>query len=88
MPKVADLSNVDPVAQPAGEEEHNPIFDVLVTRESEIAGLVANSIYKQNKRAWLLVGRVAEFGGITDSALPMPGTLEPFATPKFGDASD
>ena len=30
-----------------------------------------------------LVGRVAEFGGITDSALPMPGTLEPFATPQI-----
>ncbi len=54
MPKLADLHNVDPVAQPDGGEEHNPIFDALVTREGEIAGLVAYSIYKQNKRAWLL----------------------------------
>jgi hypothetical protein len=35
------------------ESERNPIFDSLVGPEGEIAGLVAYSIYKQNKRAWL-----------------------------------
>jgi len=37
-----------------GEVERNPIFDALVgTDEEDVAGLVAYSIYKQNKRAWL-----------------------------------
>jgi hypothetical protein len=37
-----------------GEVERNPIFDALVGSEGEdVAGLVAYSIYKQNKRAWL-----------------------------------
>jgi hypothetical protein len=37
-----------------GEVERNPIFDALVgTDEGDVAGLVAYSIYKQNKRAWL-----------------------------------
>ena len=35
------------------ESERNPIFDALVGPDGEIAGLVAYSIYKQNKRAWL-----------------------------------
>src|SRR5580693_4662139 len=35
------------------ESEHNTIFDSLVKVEGEVAGLVAYSIYKQNKRAWL-----------------------------------
>jgi hypothetical protein len=37
-----------------GEVERNPIFDALVgPDEEDVAGLVAYSIYKQNKRAWL-----------------------------------
>jgi hypothetical protein len=37
-----------------GEVERNPIFDALVgSEEGDVAGLVAYSIYKQNKRAWL-----------------------------------
>jgi hypothetical protein len=37
-----------------GEIERNPIFDALVgPDEEDVAGLVAYSIYKQNKRAWL-----------------------------------
>jgi hypothetical protein len=44
------------------EPERNTIFDSLVRVEGEVAGLVAYSIYKQNKRAWLndfqkIVGR-------------------------------
>jgi hypothetical protein len=35
------------------EADRNPIFDALVSSEGEIAGLVAYSIYKQNKRDWL-----------------------------------
>lgn len=35
------------------EAERNPIFDALVGPDEDIAGLVAYSIYKQNKRAWL-----------------------------------
>jgi hypothetical protein len=35
------------------EADRNPIFDNLVGSEGEVAGLVAYSIYKQNKRAWL-----------------------------------
>ena len=37
-----------------GEVERNPVFDALVGSDGEdVAGLVAYSIYKQNKRAWL-----------------------------------
>jgi hypothetical protein len=37
-----------------GEVERNPIFDALVGSDGDdVAGLVAYSIYKQNKRAWL-----------------------------------
>ena len=37
-----------------GEVERNPIFDALVgPDEEDVTGLVAYSIYKQNKRAWL-----------------------------------
>jgi hypothetical protein len=35
------------------EAERNTIFDSLVRVEGEVPGLVAYSIYKQNKRAWL-----------------------------------
>jgi hypothetical protein len=52
LPKVANLVAQD-IEQISVEEERNPIFDALVTNEGEIAGLVAYSIYKQNKRAWL-----------------------------------
>jgi hypothetical protein len=35
------------------EADRNPIFEALVSTDGEIAGLVACSIYKQNKRDWL-----------------------------------
>jgi hypothetical protein len=42
------------VASPVSvEAERNTIFDNLVKVEGEVSGLVAYSIYKQNKRAWL-----------------------------------
>jgi hypothetical protein len=43
----------DPNAETVGEAERNPIFDELVTPDEDVGGLVAYSIYKQNKRAWL-----------------------------------
>src|ERR1700723_2890244 len=49
-------TNASPSFEPAAateESERNPIFDALVGPDGEIAGLVAYSIYKQNKRAWL-----------------------------------
>jgi hypothetical protein len=53
LPRAANLKSVDSVHTTAADEERNPIFDALVSRDGEIAGLVAYSIYKQNKRAWL-----------------------------------
>ena len=32
----------------------NPIFEMLVSGDNDIVGLVAYSIYKQNKRDWLM----------------------------------
>jgi hypothetical protein len=46
--KAAAETDVDGI-----ESEHNTIFDSLVRVEGEVSGLVAYSIYKQNKRAWL-----------------------------------
>lgn len=40
-------------SEATGEAERNPIFDALVTPDEDISGLIAYSIYKQNKRAWL-----------------------------------
>jgi hypothetical protein len=51
MPKVGVLAPVRESDEP--ETEHNTIFDSLVKVDGEVAGLVAYSIYKQNKRAWL-----------------------------------
>ncbi len=50
-----------PVAQPfnpgvgdAGDPDRNIVFGSLVTADSDIVGLVAYSIYKQNKHDWLV----------------------------------
>lgn len=53
LPKIANLRSFETVAPSVADADRNPIFDALVSREGEIAGLVAYSIYKQNKRAWL-----------------------------------
>jgi hypothetical protein len=54
LPKTGVLASVrDEVENDRAEAEHNTIFDSLVKVEGEVAGLVAYSIYKQNKRAWL-----------------------------------
>jgi len=49
MPRAGELTTVEADA----DGERNTIFDSLVRVEGEVAGLVAYSIYKQNKRAWL-----------------------------------
>jgi hypothetical protein len=48
-----DVNARDDAEIDGAEAEHNTIFDSLVKVEGEVAGLVAYSIYKQNKRAWL-----------------------------------
>jgi len=53
LPRAANLKSVEATPTNSADDERNPIFDALVSREGEIAGLVAYSIYKQNKRAWL-----------------------------------
>jgi hypothetical protein len=54
LPKAGALNkpSVEPPADTT-EVERNTIFDSLVKVEGEVPGLVAYSIYKQNKRAWL-----------------------------------
>jgi len=54
LPKAGGLLKArDAVEVDGTEAERNTIFDSLVKVEGEVAGLVAYSIYKQNKRAWL-----------------------------------
>lgn len=61
LPKATVLVKApsEPTRAPIDEEidgteaERNTIFDSLVRVEGEVSGLVAYSIYKQNKRAWL-----------------------------------
>src|SRR5450755_610515 len=54
LPKVGVLAKPrDEIDANGAEPEHNTIFDSLVKVEGEVSGLVAYSIYKQNKRAWL-----------------------------------
>ena len=35
-------------------DDRNPVFEMLVSGDKDIIGLVAYSIYKQNKREWLM----------------------------------
>jgi hypothetical protein len=39
------------------ESDRNPVFEQLVAGDADIVGLVAYSIYKQNKRDWLIAFR-------------------------------
>ncbi len=44
-----------PVSDPApAEDGRNPLFELLVKDESDVAGLLAYSLYKQTKRDWLI----------------------------------
>lgn len=57
LPKGLVVSSEPVVAaaklEAAAGAERNPIFDALVGPDEDVSGLVAYSIYKQNKRAWL-----------------------------------
>jgi len=48
-----DKPGLTSTAVPKEEADKNPIFDALVTADGEISGLVAYSLYKQNKRSWI-----------------------------------
>ncbi len=49
------LETVSPASEPTlDSSEHNAVFTSLVTNDKDIVGLVAYSIYKQNKYDWLL----------------------------------
>ena len=49
----AHVSGSPAPASDAGEDR-NPVFEMLVSGDNDIIGLVAYSIYKQNKRDWLI----------------------------------
>ena len=49
-----DIKNGAPAARPDDGDERNAVFESLVTADGDIVGLVAYSIYKQNKHDWLI----------------------------------
>jgi hypothetical protein len=49
-----DLSRAAAAAAADSEAERNTVFSSLVTGDADIVGLVAYSIYKQNKHDWLV----------------------------------
>ena len=54
IPSLPQAGGLAASPQGVGDAERNPIFDALVApNEEDVAGLIAYSIYKQNKRAWL-----------------------------------
>jgi len=50
----SDYVETRPSAGAAEDNDRNPVFSSLVTADNDIVGLVAYSIYKQNKLDWLL----------------------------------
>ena len=48
-PVALAITDADP--KNVGESDRNPIFDALATPDEDVTGLVAYSVYKQNKRA-------------------------------------
>lgn len=53
------LPRAEPAASPVAdaltpEDARNPMFELLVRNETDVAGLLAYSLYKQNKRDWLI----------------------------------
>jgi hypothetical protein len=53
LPRTGLHSITLPQPEPA-DERHNPMFELLVQGESDVTGLLAYSLYKQNKRDWLI----------------------------------
>ena len=59
---VASSAPEPELAESLGEAEsdRNPVFEQLVAGDVDIVGLIAYSIYKQNKRDWLIAFRRAK----------------------------
>jgi hypothetical protein len=55
---------VEPLKEP--DSDRNPVFEQLVSGDSDIVGLVAYSIYKQHKRDWLIAFKHAKGRTPTD----------------------
>jgi hypothetical protein len=53
LPKIDERMPALAETVPA-EEARNPIYDLLVQGETDVIGLLAYSLYKQNKRDWLI----------------------------------
>jgi hypothetical protein len=41
-------------------QDHNPLFGMLVESETDVTGLLAYGLYKQNKRDWLIAFQARE----------------------------
>ncbi len=54
------------------EDRRNPMFELLVQGESDVAGLLAYALYKQNKRDWLIAFQA------THGRDPAPAETEAF----------
>jgi hypothetical protein len=46
-------TSLDPKFSPVDDVDRNPVFGSLVSGDGDIVGLIAYSIYKQNKHDWL-----------------------------------
>jgi hypothetical protein len=58
---VTAAAPVPSAAEPAAEDSgRNPMFDLLVRDEKDMAGLLAYALYKQNKRDWLIAFQAAQ----------------------------
>jgi hypothetical protein len=53
MPRIDQMPTVAISTTPA-EERRNPMYELLVQGENDVAGLLAYALYKQNKRDWLI----------------------------------
>jgi hypothetical protein len=64
----SDALSVEASAPPKVEagDGRNPIVEMLVSGDNDIVGLVAYSIYKQNKRDWLIAFRRAKVRAPTE----------------------
>ena len=50
----SDYGQTHPPVGTVEDTDRNPVFSSLVTADNDVVGLVAYSIYKQNKLDWLL----------------------------------
>jgi hypothetical protein len=54
LPRVTDLPPAAETQPDVTPSDPNPLFGLLVQGERDVAGLLAYSLYKQNKRDWLI----------------------------------